>query len=54
MTFWCYPLQESGPSLSFEEARKICLKKIARPEDFACIQLVYGFSGELVHNLCTS
>ncbi len=37
--------QEAGPSLTFEQARKLCLKRVAIPEDFACIQLVYGHAG---------
>lgn len=37
-------LQE--PKLSFEEARKICLKTIVNSADFNCIQLVYGYAGK--------
>ena len=38
-------LQESVPSLSFDQARRLCLQKIAQPEDIACVQLVYGRAG---------
>ena len=33
--------------MSFEEARKICKLRVARPKDFACVQLVYGYAGEV-------
>ena len=35
------------PKLSFEDARKICVKTIVTTADFSCIQLVYGFAGKL-------
>ena len=38
-------MQESGPSLDFDEARLICLLQVVKPEDFACVQLVYGYAG---------
>ena len=38
-------VQESGPIVNFEEARKICLPQVAKPEDFTCVQLVYGRAG---------
>ena len=37
--------QESGPSLNFEEAYKICSQQVLQPKDFACVQLVYGRAG---------
>ena len=46
MTVTCV-LQESGPSMSFEDARKVCKLRVARPKDFACVQLVYGHAGEM-------
>ena len=36
-------MQESGPSLKFEEAHKICLLEVVK--DFACVQLIYGRAG---------
>lgn len=33
------------PSLNFEEARRLCIQKVAQPEDIACVQLVYGRAG---------
>ena len=36
-------VQESGPSLNFEEARKICLLQVVK--DLACVQLIYGRAG---------
>jgi hypothetical protein len=39
---WIY--QE--PKLSFEDARKMCVKTIVNSADFSCIQLVYGFAGK--------
>ena len=38
-------VQEFGPDLDYEEARKICQLHVAKPEDFACVQLVYGYAG---------
>ena len=38
-------LQESVHSLSFDQARRLCLQKVAQPEDIACVQLVYGRAG---------
>ena len=35
--------QESGPSLTFQEAHKICLLQVVK--DLACVQLVYGRAG---------
>ena len=37
--------QETGPILKFKEAREKCLLQVALPDDFACIQLVYGRAG---------
>ena len=37
--------QESGPYMSFEEARKICLIELTKTKDIACVQLVYGHAG---------
>ena len=37
--------QESGPSLSFEDTRKVCLESVVRPDDFSRIELVYGRPG---------
>ena len=38
-------LQESGPSLKFEETQKICLPQVVKLKDFDCLQLVYGRAG---------
>ena len=38
-------MQKSGLSLNFEEVRKICLRQVAKPEDIACVQLVYSHAG---------
>ena len=40
--------QDSGPSLSFEDARKVCLERAVRPDDFSRIELVYGRAGQLL------
>ena len=39
-------LQDSGPSLDFENARKVCLERAVRPDDFSRIELVYGRAGD--------
>lgn len=31
--------------MDFDEARLICLQQVVKPEDFACVQLVYGSAG---------
>ena len=31
--------------MDFDEARLICLQQVVKPEDFACVQLVYGYAG---------
>ena len=36
-------VQESGPSLNFEEAHKICLLQVVK--NLARVQLVYGRAG---------
>ena len=33
--------------MTFEDARKVCKLRVARPKDFACVQLVYGHAGEM-------
>ena len=38
-------LQESGPGLSFEDARNVCLERAIHPNAFSRIELVYGNSG---------
>ena len=49
IVLWICAFQE--PKLSFDDARKICVKTIVNTADFACIQLVYGFAGKhLTHS----
>ena len=42
LSFVVLLVQENGPSLNFEEARKICLQQLG---NFGCVQLVYGHAG---------
>ena len=41
-----FSLQEDGPSMSFDEAATIVKRKVLKPSDFSCIQLVYGYAGD--------
>ena len=41
-----YFIQEDGPNLSFDDAAIILKRKILKPSDFSCIQLVYGYAGD--------
>ena len=42
----CIP-QGAEPSLDFQQAVMACQKTALNPDDFCCIQLVYGNAGEL-------
>ena len=39
-------LQDSEPIISFEEAGQLCKRLVVKPNDFTCIQLVYGHAGD--------
>ncbi len=41
-------LQGAEPSLDFQQAVMACQKTALNPDDFSCIQLVYGNAGELL------
>ena len=42
-----YIVQGAEPSLDFQQAVMACQRTALNPDDFSCIQLVYGNAGEL-------
>ena len=42
-----YIIQGAEPSLDFQQAVMACQRTALNPDDFSCIQLVYGNAGEL-------
>lgn len=42
-----FPPQGAEPSLDFQQAVMACQRTALNPDDFSCIQLVYGNAGEL-------
>ena len=42
-----YIPQGAEPSLDFQQAVMACQRTALNPDDFSCIQLVYGNAGEL-------
>ena len=44
--FFTLALQEGGPSLSFDNTARIFRRKVLKPSDFSCIQLIFGHAGD--------
>ena len=40
-----FPHKGSEPAMDMEQARIACLRSAMNPDDFSCVQIVYGDAG---------